>query len=114
MNVDRATAGLLPVTLSAPVTAVAHAHACDLTLRHDIGHTGADGASLSDQLRQGGITALMVAENTASFFKTHQAAMQAWMASPYHRENMQRPQVRAVGIGQADGTKALWVVDFTS
>lgn len=66
------------------------------------------------RLRRGGITALMVAENTASFYKTPKAAMEAWMASPHHRENMQRPQVRAVGIGQADGTKALWVVDFTS
>lgn len=114
MNVERARVGLRPLTLSAPISVVAHAYACEAAARRDIGHTGSDGSKLSERLRRGGISASMVAENNASFYRTPEAAMAAWMASPHHRENILRPDARFVGVGQADGAEAVWVVDFTS
>lgn len=114
MNAERARAGLQPLTLSAPVSAVAQAHACDAAARQDIGHIGRDGSTLSERLQRGGITAALVAENNASFYRTPAEAMAAWMASPPHRANILRPAVRRVGVGEADGAAAVWVVDFTS
>ena len=56
----------------------------------------------------------MVSENTAALYGTPAGVVAAWMASPPHRANILRPNARAVGVGQADGTRAAWVVDFTS
>ena len=114
MNAERARAGLSPLVLSPQVSAVAHAYACETAARDDIGHTGSDGSKVSERLMRGGVSALMVSENTATFYRSPEEAMAAWMASPHHRENILRPASRAVGVGQADGTQAVWVVDFTS
>ncbi len=114
MNADRTRAGLQPLTLSAPISAVAHAYACEAAARQDIGHVGSDGSKLSERLRRGGISALMVAENNASFYRTPEEAMAAWMASQHHRDNILRPNASKVGVGQADGVDAVWVVNFTS
>lgn len=114
MNAERAKRGLSPLILSPKISAVAHKYACEAAARDDISHTGTDGSKVSERLMRGGISALMVAENTASFYRTPAQAMAAWMASPHHRENILRPQARAVGVGQADGVQAIWVVDFTS
>ena len=66
------------------------------------------------RLRRGGITALMVAENTASGQRTPEAVMAGWMASPQHRANILRAAARSFGLGQADGAQPYWVTDFTS
>ena len=114
MNVERAKVGLAPLVLSAQISTVAHKFACEAAARDDISHTGTDGSKVSERLMRGGVSALMVAENTASFYRTPDEAMAAWMISPHHRENILRTGARAVGVGQADGVQAIWVVDFTS
>lgn len=114
MNAERAKAGLPPLVLSAKASDVAHRFACEIAARGDIDHTGSDGSRLSERLMRGGLAPLYVAENTASFYRTPEDAMAAWMASPPHRDNILRREVTSVGIGQADGTEAYWVVDFTS
>jgi uncharacterized protein YkwD len=114
MNEERSRVGLAPLVLSPAISAVSQAFACENAARQEIGHEGSDGSSLSERLRRGGISASMVAENNASFYKTPEAAMAAWMASAHHRENILRPNARAVGVGLADGAEAVWVVNFTS
>ena len=114
MNAERAKVGLQPLVISSKIAAVAHAYACEAATRGDIGHVGSDGSKLSERLRRGGISAAMVAENNAADYATPEQAMAAWMASPHHRENILRPDAARVGVGQADGAMAVWVVDFTS
>lgn len=114
MNAERAKLGLTPLVLSAEISTVAHKFACEAAARNDISHVGSDGSKVSERLMRGGISALYVSENTASFYRTPEQAMAAWMVSPHHRENILRPNSRAVGVGQADGVQAIWVVDFTS
>ena len=114
MNAERARAGVPALVLSPRISAVAQAFACEAAARRDIAHIASDGSSLTERLRRGGISATMVAENNASFYRTPEQVMAAWMASPHHRENILRPNARLVGIGQADGIEAVWVVDFTS
>jgi uncharacterized protein YkwD len=115
MNIERAKVGLEPLVLSDAISAVSHAYACEISARQDIGHVGTDGSKVSERLRRGGITASMVAENNASFYRTPEEAMVAWMASPHHRDNILRRDARKVGIGQAgEGLWAVWVVNFTS
>ncbi len=120
MNTERAKAGL-PLLVARPaMTRVAHAYACEIAARQDISHTGTDGSKLGERLQRGGVTASVVAENTASFYRSPDEVMAAWMASPHHRDNILRASVRAVGIGQADGggpggrVQSYWVADFAS
>ena len=115
MNAELAKAGLQPLVLSTAISEVAHAYACEASARQDIGHVGSDGSKVSERLRRGGITASMVSENNALFYRTPDEAMAGWMDSPPHRENILRPNARNVGIGQAaEGLAAVWVVNFTS
>ncbi|MBC7737612.1 MAG: CAP domain-containing protein [Candidatus Saccharibacteria bacterium] len=114
MNGERAKAGLAPLVLSPEISAVAHAFACESAARGDIGHVGIDGSKLSERLMRGGLAPLNVAENNAGIYDTAEEVLAAWMASPHHRENILRPNMRAVGVGQADGAYPIWVADFTS
>lgn len=65
-------------------------------------HTGSDGSTLSQRVRAGGISYWIVGEN---LFKSTNApqpvplAVQGWMNSPGHRENILRPVFTQTGIG---------------
>lgn len=114
LNAERARAGLGPLTLAPALSVVAQAHACDLAARGDIGHSGSDGSTLTERLARGGIAAAMVAENTASGQSSAEAVLAGWLASPGHRANILRPNAARVGLGQADGAQAVWVMAVTS
>ena len=114
INAERGKAGLGALSLSPALSTVAHAYACELAARGDIGHTGSDGSTLSERLRRGGVAAAMVAENNAAGYRTPAEVVAAWMTSPQHRENILRPNAARVGIGLADGAAPVWVADFTS
>ncbi len=114
MNAERAKAGLAPLVLSPALGTVAHAYACEIAARRDIGHTGSDGSSLSERLARGGVAATMVAENNAAGHTSAEAVVAGWMTSPHHRANILRRDAAEVGIGLAGTSPLVWVADFTS
>jgi uncharacterized protein YkwD len=65
-------------------------------------HTGSDGSTLTSRVRAGGITYWAVGEN---LFKSTNVpepvplAVQGWMDSPGHRENILRPMFTETGVG---------------
>ena len=63
---------------------------------------GADGTTVSDRLRAAGKTFIAIGENLASSTATREpveAAMDGWMKSPGHRENILRPDFTDTGVG---------------
>ena len=114
INAERAKAGVQALVASAAMADVAHRFACEIAARDDIAHSGSDGSTLSERLGRSGISANLVAENTASGQRTPEAVMAGWMASPHHRANILRAAARNFGLGQADGAQPYWVTDFTS
>lgn len=65
-------------------------------------HTGSDGSTLSERVRAGGVFYWAVGEN---LFRSRNApqpvplAIQGWMNSPGHRENILHPVFNETGIG---------------
>lgn len=59
-----------------------------------------------------GITVQLAAENTGLGFTSAESAFAWWMASPDHRANILLARITEVGIGEADGVKPAWVIDF--
>lgn len=112
INAERSTNGLGSVRLSPALSAVAQQHACDNAARSSTSHQGSDGSDLSERLRRGGIQARLAAENTGLGFTSPASAFAWWMASPDHRANILLAQITEVGVGEADGAKPAWVIDF--
>ena len=50
-------------------------------------------------------------ENLASGYATAQAVVAAWLSSPEHRANIERPEFRATGVGAA-GAPTYWAESF--
>ncbi|WP_414527752.1 CAP domain-containing protein [Nodularia chucula] len=70
-------------------------------------HTGDDGSNLQDRVRKGGIIYWVVGENLFTSTNVSQpvnVAVDAWMDSPGHRENILRPVFTETGVG-------VWRVD---
>lgn len=115
INAQRSAAGVGPLTLSAPLSDIAHRFACENAARQTVSHDGSDGSNLAQRLHRGGVAMLLAAENTGLGFSSPQIALDWWMASPPHRENILRPEFTQIGIGQADGVPCpTWVLDFIS
>ncbi len=115
INGQRAQAGLAPLTLSAPLSDIAHRHACDNAARQSVSHDGSDGSDLAARLHRAGVRVSLAAENTGLGFSSPGIALEWWMASPPHRANILRPEITQVGVGQADGVpRPTWVLDFVA
>jgi uncharacterized protein YkwD len=113
INAERLKAGLSPVKLSAPLSAMSHKHACDTAAGQSVSHVGSDGATLAQRLQREDIRVSFAAENTGLGFDSPQIAVEWWMNSSGHRANILAPQVTQIGVGQADGVpRPTWVLNF--
>lgn len=105
VNARRAAAGLPPVTRSAHADQAAARHAQDMARTGVFTHRGSDGSSHTDRLRAVGCGP--GAENLAWGQNSAEAAMDAWMASAGHRQNILNPNLRAYGLANAGD---VWVM----
>jgi uncharacterized protein YkwD len=65
-------------------------------------HTGADGSTLADRVRAGGISYWVVGENlytSTNIPRPVPSAIEGWMNSPGHRENILRSVYAETGVG---------------
>lgn len=67
-------------------------------------HTSPTGREPWDFIRAVGYGYRVAGENLARDFDTTDTMMQAWMASPTHRENIMHPRYQEIGIAVIDGT----------
>ncbi len=97
-----------PLRVDPDLARIARQYSCALLARGALSHTGADGTTVSDRIRAAGKTFLAIGENLASSTDTREpveAAMEGWMKSPGHRENILRPDFTDTGVGVCrDGT----------
>ena len=112
MNAERRKVGTQPLTQTVAGNSVAQHYACETAARRNIDHTGSDGSTLTERLKRGGISVGLAAENTGEGFRTPEAGMALWMASPGHKRDILLAGVNSVGIGITDGAYPTWVVDF--
>jgi len=111
INDYRAENGLGPLTIARGASRAARRHAMDMAVNDFFDHTGSDGSSAADRLRDEGCTGTL-AENIAWGARFDRESVQAaWMDSPGHRRNMLNPNVRVYGLEQVEDQ---WVMTLAS
>ena len=114
LNAERRARGLSALRLSPSLDKAAQAHACDNAKRLSISHVSSDGSHLQTRLRRAGYAYRTAAENTGRGFASGARAVQWWMNSPKHKQNMMMGQIRDVGVGiamsSAPDSRLHWII----
>ena len=115
VNAERTAEGLTALSWNADVADVAWLHAKDMVSRGFFDHINPDGASAGDRLIKAQISFSAAGENIAQGHQTAQEAVQAWMNSPPHRENILHPDFTELGVGivqTSNPNETSWVQVF--
>jgi uncharacterized protein YkwD len=100
MNAHRRSLGLSPLAWDPRAAAVAKAHSRDMFERDYFSHTSPDGRKMRDRLEARGITYSEAGENIAWGQETGRAVLTAWLRSPGHRHNIERPGYTRHGVAK--------------
>lgn len=103
INGVRAAHQLEPLTLEPSLHSAASEHAHDMFARQYFAHDAPDGVTPWDRLRSNGYRFTHAGENIAADFVTVEAIVDAWLASPLHRQNILDPDVVETGVAVAPG-----------
>ncbi len=105
INTLRRSRGLLPLRASVPLATAAREHSLSLAERGVFDHASPNGSPfwkrLAAKYRQHGGRLWRVGENLAWAAPelNAQRALELWLKSPPHRENLFRPGWREIGLG---------------
>jgi len=106
-NAQRRAFGLQPLAAGQQAERAALRAATDMALHGTFSHTGTDGSSAAERLRDAGCSRAL-AENIAKGKALNTGnIIQTWMESPGHRENILRPNLLWMGIAKVDD---VWVM----
>ena len=103
VNDHRVAMGLPPLAWHPGAAVVALAHSDDMVKRAYFSHQDPDGRDPAERLTDAGIAYWAAGENIASGFPDAAGALDGWLASPGHRENLESPDYTHQGIGVVDG-----------
>ncbi len=102
-NRERVAAGLQPLSLNAQLSEAAAKKANDMFSNNYWAHTSPQGKTPWEFIISSGYRYLLAGENLAKNFSTSTGVVNAWMASPTHRENIIKPGYRDVGFAIVNG-----------
>jgi uncharacterized protein YkwD len=108
LNRERAAHGLRPLLMNGVLEAASQHHSDDMVLRRFYAHDTPEGVPPEQRMIAAGYPRerVWVGENLywgTGFEATPVRAMNGWMHSQGHRENILRPQFTEVGVGVAYG-----------
>lgn len=103
-NKKRAENGLPPVQLNSSLSRAASEKAYDMFAKNYWAHNSPEGTTPWVFVKSSGYDYLYAGENLARGFTTSADVVDAWMASPGHRENMLSPNYDDVGFAVLPGT----------
>ncbi|TDD59523.1 CAP domain-containing protein, partial [Actinomadura rubrisoli] len=111
-NAERAKAGCKALRADARLATAARRHSEDMAANGYFDHTSRNGDSPWKRMEDAGYPN-PGAENIAKGYATAAAVVAGWMKSPGHRANILNCDLRAIGVGTADGPGGpLWTQDF--
>ena len=105
-NQKRAEAGLAPLTLNGTLSNAAQGKGSDMINKDYWAHVAPDGTQPWAFFSGAGYKYRYAGENLARDFSNASAAVDAWMSSPTHRDNILNPKYKEVGIGVVEGDLA--------
>lgn len=85
------------------VANAAQGHADDMARRDYFAHRSPEGLGPTDRLRAHGVSYRAMGENIAQHPGTARDVMNGWLASPGHRQNLERCSYTHHGIGLREG-----------
>lgn len=103
-NEMRQQHGLAPLIRNAQLDQSAMTHTLEMAEYGFVGHTGVFGSSLKDRVRDAGYNNFrVIGENLARGQRTPGEAVDGWMKSPGHRDNLLHPAFREIGVACLEG-----------
>ena len=115
-NEKRAEVGLPPLEMDDTLSQAALAKGTDMIDRNYWAHVAPDGTQPWKFFIDFDYRYRFAGENLARDFSNAPSAVEAWMASPTHRENMLSPKYKEIGIavieGDLDGVDTTIIVQF--
>ncbi len=102
-NIDREKNGTGDLVLNNQLSQAAYEKAADMFAKNYWAHNSPDGLTPWVFFRRVGYNYVSAGENLARGFSTSQAVVDAWMASPSHRENMLSQNYADVGFAVVSG-----------
>ncbi len=109
VNIARLDAGVQPLDWNDRLAEVAAGYARDMAVRGFFSHYSPEGESVADRVAEAGVPYRIVGENLA-LAVTVEIAHEGLMESEGHRENIEHPEFRSLGVGVADTPYGLVVV----
>lgn len=103
-NDRRAENGLGKVVENSDLDRAAKAKGLDMLAKGYWAHVSPDGTQPWDFFKSVGYKYRYAGENLARDFSNPSSAVDAWMASPSHRENMLSPRYKEIGVAVVDGS----------
>lgn len=105
-NEKRAQSGLGPVNENGSLSAAAIAKGQDMLSKGYWAHFAPDGTSPWSFFVKFGYKYKYAGENLARDFSSASGAVDGWMASPTHKENILNPNYKDIGVGVVEGNLA--------
>lgn len=102
-----------PLKLSAALGSAALAHSLDMATRDYFDHGGADGSTPASRVTRAGYAWRVVGENIAAGVPTPEEAVQGWLQSPGHCQNLMDPRFTDTGVGYIVNPKNPSVIFWT-
>jgi uncharacterized protein (TIGR03000 family) len=102
INKEREKAGLNVLSADPKLNRAARTHSLNMAKQKMLAHT-LDGKGPDDRLKDGGYHFRTYGENCAAGSRTPAAAVQMWLNSPPHKENILTGEFNETGIGIATG-----------
>lgn len=103
-NKERQNYGLSSLSTNAKLSAAAKAKANNMFEEQYWDHYGPNGESPWMFITQSGYVYVYAGENLAKGFRTAEGVVEAWMASPTHKENIISPNYKDIGVAVVSGT----------
>ena len=102
-----------PLVLAPTLEGAAREHSQDMARHDDLDHTGHDGSSPADRVTRTGYRWRVVGENLASGVLTPEDAVNGWVGSPHHCENLMSPRFREMAVAYAVNTSSAGGIFWT-
>lgn len=102
-NQKRQEQGLSPLSLNEKLSAAAAQKAVDMLSKNYWAHNSPDGKTPWDFIVSSGYRYTVAGENLAKNFSNSAGVVDAWMASPTHRDNILKSSYQEVGFAVVNG-----------
>jgi uncharacterized protein YkwD len=116
INQLRQNYGLAPLRTNIALVNAARRHSLDMAQNNIFSHTGSDGSSPWDRIREAGYKLGYGGENIAAGYPTPAGVLNGWLNSPGHRDSMLAPGFCDLGVGYAFGDQSnygrYWTLDL--